>query len=128
MVRVNGNPCLECGACCAFYRVSFYWGEVDVEDAGVPIELTGKLSPHRSFMLGTNTPNPRCIALMGIIGKKVFCSVHSRRPSVCRDFLPSWQEGESQQACDKARAQFNLPPLQSSHWYPHNPTNLPRAA
>ncbi|MEG6657786.1 YkgJ family cysteine cluster protein, partial [Pseudomonas aeruginosa] len=21
------NPCLTCGACCAHFRVSFYWGE-----------------------------------------------------------------------------------------------------
>ncbi|MDX1269447.1 MAG: YkgJ family cysteine cluster protein, partial [Oceanisphaera sp.] len=24
----SGNPCLTCGACCAFFRVSFYWGEI----------------------------------------------------------------------------------------------------
>ncbi|EGM7481565.1 YkgJ family cysteine cluster protein, partial [Escherichia coli] len=21
----NLNPCMTCGACCAFFRVSFYW-------------------------------------------------------------------------------------------------------
>ncbi|EJT1381768.1 TPA: YkgJ family cysteine cluster protein, partial [Escherichia coli] len=21
----NPNPCMTCGACCAFFRVSFYW-------------------------------------------------------------------------------------------------------
>ncbi|HGC1012017.1 TPA: YkgJ family cysteine cluster protein, partial [Escherichia coli] len=21
----NPNPCITCGACCAFFRVSFYW-------------------------------------------------------------------------------------------------------
>ncbi|MBB8903342.1 YkgJ family cysteine cluster protein, partial [Escherichia coli] len=21
------NPCITCGACCAFFRVSFYWAE-----------------------------------------------------------------------------------------------------
>ncbi|EKJ0223351.1 YkgJ family cysteine cluster protein, partial [Escherichia coli] len=28
----NPNPCMACGACCAFFRVSFYWAKVD--DAG----------------------------------------------------------------------------------------------
>ncbi|HDN1328034.1 YkgJ family cysteine cluster protein, partial [Escherichia coli] len=23
----NLNPCMTCGACCAFFRVSFYWAE-----------------------------------------------------------------------------------------------------
>ena len=26
------NPCMTCGACCIFFRVSFYWSEAD--DAG----------------------------------------------------------------------------------------------
>ncbi|OZZ73507.1 zinc/iron-chelating domain-containing protein, partial [Klebsiella pneumoniae] len=21
------NPCMTCGACCAYFRVSFYWAE-----------------------------------------------------------------------------------------------------
>ncbi|MEG0249014.1 MAG: YkgJ family cysteine cluster protein, partial [Pseudomonas sp.] len=21
------NPCLDCGACCGYFRVSFFWGE-----------------------------------------------------------------------------------------------------
>ncbi|EEX7666747.1 YkgJ family cysteine cluster protein, partial [Escherichia coli] len=25
----NPNPCMTCGACCAFFRVSFYWAEAD---------------------------------------------------------------------------------------------------
>ncbi|WP_142908916.1 CxxCxxCC domain-containing protein, partial [Klebsiella pneumoniae] len=25
----NLNPCMTCGACCAFFRVSFYWAEAD---------------------------------------------------------------------------------------------------
>ncbi|EEC8989014.1 TPA: YkgJ family cysteine cluster protein [Escherichia coli] len=28
----NPNPCMTCGAYCAFFRVSFYWVEAD--DAG----------------------------------------------------------------------------------------------
>ena len=27
----NLNPCMTCGACCAFFRVSFYWAEANGE-------------------------------------------------------------------------------------------------
>nr|MBF0223489.1 YkgJ family cysteine cluster protein [Desulfobulbaceae bacterium] len=128
MTSPSSNPCLQCGACCAYYRVSFYWSETGENGTGVPIELTGQLSYHRAFMLGTNDQNLRCIALMGIIGKKVHCSIHTRRSSVCRDFAPSWQDGTPHPACDKARAKFNLDPLQPHHWHTHTPRNLPRAA
>ena len=128
MISENANPCLACGACCAFYRVSFYWAEAGEDEGSVPIELTGQLSHSRVFMLGTNGSQPRCLALMGIIGKKAHCSIHPRRSSVCRGFTPSWQDGREQPACDKARARFDLLPLQPHHWTPHNPTDLPRAA
>lgn len=118
------NPCLECGACCAIYRVSFYWSEAGEDEALVPLEMTGQLTLHRAFMLGTNSPVPRCIALMGIIGKSVYCSIHSRRSSVCRAFMASWQDGNPQPDCDRARARFDLLPLQPHHWLP----DLPRAA
>lgn len=125
MINVNKNPCLSCGACCAFFRVSFYWAEAADDTSGVPIELTGQLSPHRAFMLGTNGPNPRCAALLGFIGKQVSCAIHPRRSSVCRDFEASWEQGLLQPGCDKARAHFGLLPLQPHHWQPDNPTNLP---
>jgi hypothetical protein len=128
LITASDNHCLQCGACCAAYRVSFYWAEADADGVGVPMQMTGKLSPYRAFMLGTNEPNPRCIALMGIIGKKVFCSIHSRRASVCREFTPSWLNGEQQSGCDRAREQFNLPPLQPCHWWPTTPNNIPKAA
>lgn len=122
------NPCLDCGACCAFFRVSFYWGETGEDGTGVPVELTGQLTLHRAYMLGTNDVNPRCIALMGIIGKKVHCSIHPRRASVCRAFDASWERGKPQPDCDRARAKFGLEPLQPHHWLPDNPSGMPRAA
>ncbi len=40
------NPCMTCGACCAHYRVSFYWGESSEAPGGfVPIELTEQVHP-----------------------------------------------------------------------------------
>jgi len=127
---MNGpNPCLECGACCAFFRASFYWGESnEALENGVPIELTGKLNDFRLVMLGTNRENPWCIALKGIIGKSVFCSIHPQRASVCRDFIPSWENGQPNERCDQARARWGLAPLHPNSWSPLSPGKLPCAA
>ena len=39
------HPCLTCGACCAFFRVSFHWSEADPALGGqVPFELTESLA------------------------------------------------------------------------------------
>jgi Fe-S-cluster containining protein len=121
------NPCIECGACCAFYRASFYWGESDLcTPNGVPSELLEKLNDFRFCMQGTQGSKPRCIALMGIIGKKVHCSIYERRASVCREFVHSWQEGTPNQECEKARALWGLPPLTPDIW--RSPSNFPKAA
>ncbi|ENJ4382725.1 YkgJ family cysteine cluster protein, partial [Salmonella enterica] len=34
------NPCMTCGACCAYFRVSFYWAEGDDASGRVPASLT----------------------------------------------------------------------------------------
>jgi uncharacterized protein len=63
------NPCQTCGACCAGFRVSFYWGEVDDTPGGiVPSHLTEKISPHLSCMKGTSSKPVRCVALEGEVG------------------------------------------------------------
>ena len=111
---MSSHPCLACGACCAFYRVSFYWTEADPFSGGtIPAELTRQLTPHRIAMKGTSgkPPNSRCVALTGKIGEQVACNIYSVRGSTCREFIPSWEDGEHNEACDKARAFYNLPPL-----------------
>jgi Fe-S-cluster containining protein len=121
------NPCLDCGACCAFFRASFYWAESDLAtEGGVPAELTEKLNDFRMVMQGTNDSSPRCIALMGIIGKKVYCNIYEKRASVCRDFQPAWLNGEPNERCDKARSQWGLPELTPEVW--NQPDNFPKAA
>lgn len=112
------NPCLECGACCACYRVSFYWAECDdAQPGGVPVELTEKLTPFRAVMKGTNRPVPRCIALEGTIGDRVSCSIHPRRPQVCRDIMPSYWDGLTpSEQCDKARLARGLSLLRPEDW------------
>ncbi len=106
------NPCLTCGACCAYFRVSFYWGECDdAKEGGVPAGLTEKLNDFRAVMKGTNRPEPRCIALAGEIGKEVRCTIYERRPQVCRDIPFSWAEGLPEEKCDKSRAAWGLEKL-----------------
>lgn len=106
------NPCITCGACCAYYRASFYWAETDAAaDGTVPAQLTEKLNDFRAVMRGTNGSNPRCIALIGQIGQSVGCSIYPLRASVCRDFKLSWENGVHNERCDKARAAWGLEPL-----------------
>ena len=60
------SACLSCGACCASFRVSFYWAETtEVILEGVPQELTDAIAPFYNCMKGTNHKQPRCIALQG---------------------------------------------------------------
>ncbi len=111
------HPCLRCGACCAHYRASFYWTEADdASPGGVPVELTARLTPHLRVMRGTDQPRPRCIALQGEIGRQVHCSIHPVRASVCRDYPPSYENGEPNPRCDQARAAHGLPPLGTADW------------
>ncbi|MBI5449950.1 MAG: YkgJ family cysteine cluster protein [Gammaproteobacteria bacterium] len=108
------TPCNRCGACCAAYRVSFYWAEAAPElgDA-VPLELTEKVSPTLLAMQGTWDKTPRCIALRGEVGAQTACSIYPSRPSTCRELQYSWQHGQPNERCDQARAAWNLPPLSS---------------
>ena len=40
------NPCLDCGACCAIFRVSCYCGEAAGANGGsVPQKLVSQLAP-----------------------------------------------------------------------------------
>lgn len=106
------NPCLTCGACCATYRVSFYWAEGDdATPGGVPAALTEQLNPFRRCMQGTNQPRPYCVALQGEIGREVACAIYEHRPQACRDLPASWSAGEPEEKCDRARSAWGLPPL-----------------
>ena len=106
------NPCLTCGACCAAFRVSFYWSESDeaVVDY-VPADMTCQISPLLSAMKGTDQPHPRWIALQGNVGIGVWWALYGRRPSKCREVTPSGQSGAANAWCDRARPVWGLPPL-----------------
>jgi uncharacterized protein len=116
------HPCLTCGACCAYFRVSFHWSEADPELGGtVPIALTEPLRQHERAMRGTSQPQPRCVALDAEIGVYSRCSIHPVRPSVCRAVPASWDPDEGEHAqpsaqCDKARIAHGLMPLTRTDW------------
>lgn len=95
------NPCLGCGACCATYRVSFYWAE----GRHLPEALVEQLNDVMACMAGTNQPAPRCAALEGAVGCGVRCRIYAQRPSPCDELQP----GEDR--CNRARARHGLPPL-----------------
>jgi hypothetical protein len=127
----DNNPCLSCGACCAYFRASFYWGEGDDVPGGtVPVRMTAKLNDFRIYMQGTNGPNPRCIALLGAIGEGVRCSIYPLRASICRDFPFSWSDGTKNERCDAARLAWGLEPLSPDSIFDNTPTAppLPKAA
>lgn len=122
------NPCIECGACCAYFRASFYWAECgDTTENGVPVLLTTRIGPFRSMMIGTDGPKPRCVALLGNVGEAVRCTIYERRASVCREFMPSWLDFTANPRCDQARAAWNLKPLTPDNWNTR-PGAQPKAA
>lgn len=112
------NPCVRCGACCAHFRVSFYWAEADDAPAGtVPLALTEDVTDLRRCMKGTNERHPRCAALQGRVGERVSCAIYEQRPTPCREFGVTWSRGvlhfsaAELERCNGARAAWGLPPL-----------------
>lgn len=63
-VYMQDNPCMHCGACCAYFRVSFYWAEMVSGGGVVPDELTEPLTPFLSCMKGTNSKNHVVISFL----------------------------------------------------------------
>ena len=127
IIVLNNNPCLSCGACCGFYRVSFYWGETDMHGPeGVPSDMTVKINEFYVAMKGTEAQPARCIALSGSIGESVACTIYTRRPLACRNFMPAWQDSSSGPWCGKARLAHGLPALHPNPEDNNRP--LPQAA
>jgi uncharacterized protein len=98
MSETGPNPCLECGACCMSYRVSFYWAEAE----GLAPAMTERLTPHIACMAGTNASRPRCAALQSGADGTVACAVYAQRPSPCREV----EIGDEK--CNKARFRHGL--------------------
>ncbi len=106
------HPCLSCGACCAHYRVSLHWSEAEPALGGtVPIALTETFGAHQRSMRGTWAKQPHCIALQGVVGEHVSCTIYAQRPSPCRELRLSWEDGAPNPQCDNARIAYGLAPL-----------------
>jgi uncharacterized protein len=125
------HPCLKCGACCAYFRVEFYWREAEsISDAPedqerswiVPKDLTEELDDLKRCMKGTNQKHrPVCVALAGRIGVDAHCSIYQQRSSRCRSFRASYAPengvlGSKQERCDEARKAHGLNPLTREDW------------
>lgn len=92
--------CQSCGACCAAFRVSFYWTEALVNH--IPDALVEQVSAVHGCMAGTNQAAPHCAALVGEVGARVSCRIYASRPSPCREVTP----GDAR--CLTARARHGL--------------------
>jgi len=92
------NPCLSCGACCAF---SQEWPRFTLETESEISAIRAALVDER----GMRCVGDRCSALEGEVGVKTSCKVYDVRPQVCR----SCAAGDPE--CNLARAKFGLPAL-----------------
>ncbi|MFM8609495.1 MAG: YkgJ family cysteine cluster protein [Burkholderiaceae bacterium] len=99
------NPCTDCGACCAAFRVDFAADELLSMGGHVPDGLTVEVTRSTCRMRGTDHMPVRCAALTGTIGQRVACGIYEWRPNPCREL-----EAGSH-ACEKARARHGLPAL-----------------
>lgn len=98
-------PCVDCGACCNYFRVSFN----KEENPQVPVEKIVFYKKGEMAMKGANVFKGRCIALTGEIGKNAMCGIYENRPHVCRAF-PVWLDnGKQNPRCIKARKFHGLP-------------------
>jgi Fe-S-cluster containining protein len=103
ITQTEESPCTTCGACCASFRVSFYFAEAIANH--LPETAVERINDRYSCMAGTNSEAPRCMALKGEVGESTVCSVYAQRPSPCREVQP----GDSQ--CLIARAKHGLPAI-----------------
>jgi len=93
------NPCMSCGACCAYYRITLYADEA----VAIPTEYLEPLQSEVFCMKGTNSYPPRCVALRGEVGQQVSCAIYENRPSSCREFNEYELDGTPNMRCFKLR-------------------------
>lgn len=107
----KSNPCLSCGACCAYFLVAF----VPSEAPGLTPDMAEKMEDGRLCLKGTRQRPPRCDGLKGEIGVEVKCGLYKTRPAPCRNFGVVWEEGKVSMTenhfirCNRARAKWGLP-------------------
>ena len=102
------NPCMTCGACCAYFRVSFYWAEASDGGGTVPVHLTEPLTPFCAAWRHQSKAGP--LRVQGEPGVSTRCAIYEDRPSPCREFAMSGKMGRSTKPVI-APARAGLPPL-----------------
>lgn len=110
------HPCQKCGACCSIFRVSFVVGEAAKDQFNVPEEYTVRISDELLALKFKNPNKKRCQALQGHIGQQVGCEIYENRPSPCRNFKASYEDGLKNVRCDQARSAMGLSPLTPEAW------------
>lgn len=106
--------CQRCGACCAYFRVSFYWAEADDAPGGtVPVSLTRQVNAQMRCMAGTERQPARCVALAGEVGHRVSCGIYAQRSSTCQELQPGDEK------CLRARAAHGLATASPGAIYAH---------
>lgn len=93
------------------FEVAFRTEELRENSFHVPPEFTVKISNEMMALKHENAGKPRCRALSGKVGCNVGCSIYTNRPSPCRNFAASYENGEHRPRCDAARARIGLAPL-----------------
>jgi Fe-S-cluster containining protein len=115
MIDPDDYDCTKCGACCvADYDSPDYVHLLDQDlerltdterEQLVYVEQTFGQPQSSMKTCYDARENCRCIALKGVVGEQVSCSIYERRPNVCRNFTA----GDS--ICDYARqAAFGVSP------------------
>ncbi|QEY15250.1 YkgJ family cysteine cluster protein [Cellvibrio sp. KY-GH-1] len=99
------------GACCAAFRVSFYWSEYQSAGGTIPGNLTLQVTPYHACMKGTEKSPVHCVALIGTRGERVSCSIYENRSSTCREFDMFNEDGNENEACSRVQAIYGLETL-----------------
>ncbi|MBX3039746.1 MAG: YkgJ family cysteine cluster protein [Bdellovibrionaceae bacterium] len=120
---------MTCGACCAYFRVAFYWREAELSDSPHPVPkgLFVELDSQKRAMKGTEQKHhQKCCALEGRVGERVNCRIYDNRPTPCRQFEASFESGVHNPRCDEARRAHGLAPLSGKDWKGHGPSQGPK--
>lgn len=78
--------------------------------------MVDQVSPHIGALKFTAKNSFRCQALGGKIGEQVACQIYENRPSPCRNFKASFENGIKHERCDDCRRLLGLGPLTLQDW------------
>lgn len=98
-------PCQECGACCSYFKITFY---KDINKQ-LPTDMVIKINKNTNAMKGADIFKGKCCAFNGTIGKNCECTIYNVRPNVCREFPVYLRNGKQNPKCYRAREHFGLP-------------------